>query len=680
MECNRGTKRKETDKIENGANPCDEQPYKKRMNYEPPDRAKRSEGQPKSSWRPRLNDVALPQSQYQYAPIDAESIRLLYIQPDAGNGDIHCALETAKLSDNPKYEALSYTWGSEPAIHAIFVDNDSFYVKPNLHSALRQFRSETQEVCLWIDAICIDQSNNEERGVQVGKMASIYQSAVRTLVWLGGEDASSQHALSFISQIATPDFLNQDKWTDDYGILAMAGLLKRSWFSRLWTIQEAAVAREVVFVCGTLTFKFSDLSDAVDIVRDRLADVRDSFKRSPYYAEYEGLLDDLEGSRSVRLLDTLKDVFLRSQDGRIIRPRRGLEAMLYELRDYQSTDPRDRVYALLRMLNRDPLNQTPGLPSLTPDYNRTNLEVHTDAVMYCTRLSGSLDIIVRRWADVKRRPWQDDMVDPDLRFVVPSWISTLGDMPFGHPKLESRVRVNADPLVGGPSQQIYCAHNGKIAKIRFGVDDAKLTYTGSLFVKGVKLGEIEQLSTRMPDGILLRECLEMIGGIIRDDAGGIQGINDSLWRIFCANRDEKGLRAPALYRISLLQLLRHSTCPMSIDTTDLLHSTQPRHIEAFLRRVQSVIWNRRVFQSQGRTELESGLIGLVPREAQEGDQVCILYGCSVPVLLRPHRQSTANVSWELVGEAYIDGVMEGQAISSISDNVLVSMEEEFEIR
>jgi len=250
-------------------------------------------------------------------------------------------------------------------------------------------------------------------------------------------------------------------------------------------------------------------------------------------------------------------------------------------------------------------------------------------------------------------------------------------MPFGDPRFEHRTRVNAGSLVGGPSQRIYNAHNGTIADVRFGVDDATRSYIGSLFAKGIAL---EHLSTRMADGIVLKECLETIGGTVRDDVSVIQDISDSLWRILCANRDAHGDRAPSLYRISLLQLLRQTPCLTSIDTEYLLSSTQPRHLEEFLKRVRAVVWNRRVFRSRLRTGLEGNFMGLVPRNAQVGDQICIMYGCSVPVLLRPHRQSATKVCWQLVGEAYVDGIMEGQAMSSISANVLMSVEEEFEIR
>ncbi|EXJ67516.1 uncharacterized protein A1O5_09529 [Cladophialophora psammophila CBS 110553] len=395
-------------------------------------------------------------------------------------------------------------------------------------------------------------------------MRLIYSRAVRTVI-VGEEGGHNQQATNFISQILDPQFLNQDKWLDDYRIIALGGVLRNRWFTQGWTFQEAALARETVFVYGSGTFHLSDFSDAVDI----------SFRKPPYHAAYEGILDDFEDSKSVRLLDTLKDLFLRSQDGNIIRPRRSPESLLYELRAYEYTDPRDRVYALLSTVDLPSPNHLTGLPSLEPDYDRTNLEVHTDVVMYCTRISGSLDIILRHWADVKRRPWQDSLVDPDLRFVVPFWISGLEDMPFGHPSAESRIRVNAESPVGGPSQQVYCAHNGKVADIRFGVDDSTLTYNGSPFTKGIKLGEIEQLSTRMADGILLSECLGLVEGIIMDDAGALKEIKDLLWQIFCPNRDEKGHRASARYRIALLHLLRHNTRFTSIDTENLLNSPQP---------------------------------------------------------------------------------------------------------
>ncbi|KAI0912242.1 heterokaryon incompatibility protein-domain-containing protein [Ustulina deusta] len=692
MENNRGLKRREPDTVDEGAN-TNEDPPSKRRAYKPPERARRSTGMPyrvqlasKSTSQPELSDIALPRNEYLYSPIDADSIRLLYIQPGIWSDRIRCSLETVKQSDNPTFEALSYVWGVAPKTSSILVGNAEFYVQPNLHSLLRQIRNEVQGLYVWVDAICINQNSTPEKSVQVAKIASIYRAAERTLVYLGEEDVTSNHAMNFISQIQDWEFLSQDKWLDDFGVLALAGLLNRTWFSRKWVIQEVAFAKEAIIVCGGRECHFSDLADSVDIVRSRLADIRVSFQRSPYYSAYEGLLDDLENSRSIKLLDTLKDLFLKSNDGNIICSRTNLETLVHNFRQFQTTDPRDHIYSLLSSadLSHSVRNQISGLPSWEPDYNRSNLEVFTDFVLYCARTSGSLDVIVRPWADVKRQPWQCDLVDPDLRFAVPSWIAVLGCMPFGEPKLNCKNRVNADSLVGGPSQGIYNANGGTIAEVRFGVDDARKTYTGSLFAKGIVLGEVQHLSTRMADGIVLKECLEMIGGITKDDNGTICDISDSLWRILCANRDTLGSRAPSLYRLSLLQLLPRNTCLTSLDTEDLLSSNQPKYIEDFLKRVQSVIWNRRVFRSPGRPGPDEKFMGLAPRQTQVGDKICILFGCSVPVVLRAHPRShmrmAPRVCWELVGEAYVDGVMEGQAVHHCSANGSLSLEEEFEIQ
>lgn len=80
----------------------------------------------------------------------------------------------------------------------------------------------------------------------------------------------------------------------------------------------------------------------------------------------------------------------------------------------------------------------------------------------------------------------------------------------------------------------------------------------------------------------------------------------------------------------------------------------------FLQRVQSVIWNKRLFISKKKE-----WIGLAPSVAKEGDIICILHGCSVPVLLRPRLESGETL-FRLVGECYVHGIMDGEAIDDKS--------------
>jgi hypothetical protein len=97
-----------------------------------------------------------------------------------------------------------------------------------------------------------------------------------------------------------------------------------------------------------------------------------------------------------------------------------------------------------------------------------------------------------------------------------------------------------------------------------------------------------------------------------------------------------------------------------------------RIVVSFLRRVQSVIWNRKFFVSKANR-----WIGLAPTDARVGDLICILYGCSVPVILRPQTVDGRDV-WILIGECYVHGLMDGEAMERT--NVTGFESEEFELR
>lgn len=186
--------------------------------------------------------------------------------------------------------------------------------------------------------------------------------------------------------------------------------------------------------------------------------------------------------------------------------------------------------------------------------------------------------------------------------------------------------------------------------------------------KGLILCRINELSARMPGGFILEEGLEMIGGIARDERGNFEAMDDSAWRTLCANRDENGDPPPSVYRIAALHLLQtsHNTC--SIDAEEMLEAGTPEYQKEFLKRVQAVTWNRRIFRAREvnvTNGTEGSLIGLAPRDSRNGDHICILFGVSVPVVLRHHLRDTRSC-WQLVGEVYVDGMMDGEKLCSLS--------------
>ena len=120
------------------------------------------------------------------------------MQPGPFSSPINCSLQHAFLKDNPSFEALSYVWGNAQDTLPIFLDGHVFNVTTNLESALRHLRWEDTIRTFWIDAICINQLDVQERGHQVKFMGEFYRAAERTTVWLGPEGKYTALAFEYI--------------------------------------------------------------------------------------------------------------------------------------------------------------------------------------------------------------------------------------------------------------------------------------------------------------------------------------------------------------------------------------------------------------------------------------------------------------------------------------------------
>jgi hypothetical protein len=132
---------------------------------------------------------------FTYSPIDLEgpTSRLLQLHAGTESSKITCTLFDAWLDPNIviPYEALSYTWGDTRKTNAIEVNGRSLGITANLHVALQHLRLDDEDRIMWIDAVCINQDNVEERGHHVKQMARIYQLAERVVIWLGPSTTGS---------------------------------------------------------------------------------------------------------------------------------------------------------------------------------------------------------------------------------------------------------------------------------------------------------------------------------------------------------------------------------------------------------------------------------------------------------------------------------------------------------
>jgi hypothetical protein len=278
-------------------------------------------------------------------------------------------------------------------------------------------------------------------------------------------------------------------------------------------------------------------------------------------------------------------------------------------------------------------------------------------------------------------------VDPTLQSHVPSWISSKERLPFGTVSRLAIDRLNADLLVGS-----YNAHHSTSPRVRLGRDRVTNTCTGSLYCKGIPLGQITRRSVRMVDGIFTKECLNILRAEpTHKDLAPVDS-TDTMWKALCANRNGQGEPAPLAYRSAMIRLLQLNLDALSahrdlesvrlvthIDPDDLLEMELPKDVESLLQAIRAMAWNRRTFMAKSSSDSRSTMVGLMPKDAHVDDYLCVLYGCSVPVVLRKHLFGDKHC-WELIGEAYVEGLMDGEGISLLPLPTLVATELEFEIR
>jgi hypothetical protein len=141
-----------------------------------------------------------------------------------------------------------------------------------------------------------------------------------------------------------------------------------------------------------------------------------------------------------------------------------------------------------------------------------------------------------------------------------------------------------------------------------------------------------------------------------EDAGELPP--EALWRTLVADRGPNGSDAPVFYRRTCRYVFKQSGFNSSINIEQLLNSITLPSAQEFLKRVQEVVWNRQLIKTK------RGDLGLAPEMAEKGDLVCILYGCSVPVIIR----ELGAGNHELIGECYIHGMMDGKAMEVQASN------------
>jgi hypothetical protein len=267
-------------------------------------------------------------TQYEYQPIcrSTSDIRLLKLLPRDSNDKLKnipaCHIFHTSLHKRPKFAALSYVWGDTKDSRIILVENCPVRVTRNLYDAMMALRPIKESIVIWIDSLCINQSDNKEKSWQVGLTADIYRHACKVVAWLGSADESSDSVMDYLNsfgakaeaccimdvgpepyleawqELALEPSLARDPgrsklltrilagwmlrpsedalrslfysvsgWHDLDNLFPMAGIesfFTRPWWGRIWILQEVTLPENAQFVCGTKTITRSRCSAALN--------------------------------------------------------------------------------------------------------------------------------------------------------------------------------------------------------------------------------------------------------------------------------------------------------------------------------------------------------------------------------------------------------------------------------
>ncbi|KAI1395689.1 heterokaryon incompatibility protein-domain-containing protein [Hypoxylon fuscum] len=351
-------------------------------------------------------------SVYSDIPLDASKreIRLLHLQPAPNLDDeISGTLTTAALGDRAtKFEALSYTWGGSSENRTIQLNQKGGHVvTDNLYYALRRLRNRRTKRVIWIDAICINQTDFDEKGHQVAMMGDIYSSASRVLIWIGEsekEDVPESGVRGSVKVKYWKLYRQQNAFLFPRRAHHFINAIRKTvphWWERAWIVQEAACAKDIRVMFGPCRMRFYW-----------------------FYMILGGIWYDCiyEDKATKAKVSDADDAVMRIRDIRN-RHRRKKEAppvtsLMWDARQSQATVGHDKVYSLLAMMPEDEQK------FLRPDYKEPIEETFTKATCAAIRADGTLDIL--GWIPFRDAPGEGQEAttgssEPDIGTELKIW-------------------------------------------------------------------------------------------------------------------------------------------------------------------------------------------------------------------------------------------------------------------
>ncbi|KAG0651080.1 Heterokaryon incompatibility protein [Hyphodiscus hymeniophilus] len=613
-----------------------------------------------------------------------KDIRVLVIEPGEPDVPIYTRLEIVNLRKPSSYEALSYSWdGQIPQIN-ISCNSRKFLVTQNVYNSMRMLRARDRPTALWIDQVCINQEILQERQSQVSLMGEIYSLAEKVVVWLGHADNNTEKAWKLLRRFlsikvsddnrsklraygiaegtvaaelpvaTTPDGKSADNLespmslpqemiglpaVDSAEFLPVIELFSRSWFLRSWTFQEIVIGGPSSIVrCGPFVMEFRDLDRAC-----RALDACGYYDALPWPSSATEALGQVLNISAQHAARQAKD-----------KPPR-IDYTLGYTKFLKASDPRDKVYALLGILDHKYAQH------IYPNYTQPVSHAFCAAVRASIFADQCLAILSQAEA-FGQKP-------ADIPSWSPDWRQFSYD--FG-------VYLGMRPLTG---KKRYSASGDSLPQLVPWKDSKKL------FLKGIKIKKITRTMSVDED---LALDYPSPSSVPLDSSRWAP----STWRDMYHNKARsipqsclRATEATAIHTVSLpttpypLESALEDTVTAGIYSrisnsrdlnsnfpayagwkeTDSPAEVPPQVLREHDNYVCQSMKNRRVFIAG---DDDDAYLGMASVEARPGDWIIVFFGGDTPFVLRPQNAISATDTpqmWEFVGPCYIHGMMDGEA-------------------
>ena len=641
--------------------------------------------------------------------------------PDMGLDDVNVDGRLAWRFVWGDYVALSYCWGDAGTTREIIVNGYSVHVTVNLEAALRQLRDShriKQGLKLWVDAICIDQSNLEERGQQVGRMRDIYASAWHVVIWLGVDANDSSLAMTAIRYIsarmgtegplselyrtskaidARPFFIIWSTYKSSIRkevYRALYHLLVRPYWRRLWILQEVALGeQDSPVLCGTKCVLWRDIynfSRSIELDenrfgRDIIASVNPRIlnawswefarDRVPYNS---GLETSSEFLWKIPLsLTTLQQEQHSSSTNSSTDATKLFNLSL----GAKATDQKDRVFGILGIA------LISSLTDIKPDYHLSLEQVYVDftKTLIARGVLNILRLAQSPIAEIDSRP-PPNTIPPALDYPIleplVTYVYTKGKrqtvaLDCIH-NLPSWTVCWACPR--GPIAQLlgnYCVDGGECESSTVFKSDRVLKVRGMIFdtVNSLSSFHTRESNIKFPfngkpcssfygDNTATREALwrTLVGDTTRDGAWAPESysllLKPEIWEdgVAGAKNNKFGLHE-FMARNARLCVLGSTLKELVLGTSRFFSNRHRKLYNPTDTESEAISWAMNAMAWRRLMTTNHGYLGLAVAATEPDDRICILAGCNTPLILRPR-----GGYFRIIGECYVHGIMRGETV------------------